>query len=347
VFPLSQGPPSGDSTNGVTIPSNGILAPADGQTVYGRPTGDKTTVQDAWNATIQRQITSTFTAELSYVGSIIRHGFLDVNVNAPFPGPGSLPSRELYGILYGFQNLGAHQRGNVQNVGFNSLQARLDKRFASGYQFTGAFTYQKTIADNYTNPFNRSFYKGPTSTPNWWLVLSHVWELPFGPGHRLGENARGFSRALIAGWEFTGVTQIQDGAFLTPSMNANTLNTNFSQLPNRIASGHVANPSANLWFDPAAFAIPAAYTFGNTGTGILHGPGQFICDWGLNKSFSFKSPLNENTRLVFRWEAFNALNHPNLTNPTLTIDAPASQAGHIFDVQGTMRRMQLGIHLYF
>jgi hypothetical protein len=111
--------------------------------------------------------------------------------------------------------------------------------------------------------------------------------------------------------------------------------------------GNVANPSANLWFDPTAFAIPAAYTYGNTGTGILHGPGQFIADWGLNKSFSFKSPLNENTRLVFRWEAFNALNHPNLANPTLTIDAPASQAGHIFDVQGTMRRMQLGIHLYF
>ena len=142
----------------------------------------------------------------------------------------------MYGILYGFQNLGAHQRGNVQNVNYNSLQARLDKRFASGYQFTGAFTYQKTIADNYTNPFKRSFYKGPASTPNWWMVLSHVWDLPFGPGHRLGENAKGFSRALIAGWEFTGVTQIQDGAFLTPSMNANTLNTNFSQLPNRIAS---------------------------------------------------------------------------------------------------------------
>jgi len=347
VFPLSQGPPSGDSTNGVTIPSSGALAPADGQTVYGRPAGDKTTVQDAWNATIQRQITSTFTAELSYVGSILRHGFLDVNVNAPLPGPGALPPREIYAILYGYQNLGAHQRGNVQNISYNSLQTRLDKRFASGYQVTGAFTYQKTIADNYIDPFNRSLYKGPLSTPNWWLVLSHVWELPFGRGHKLGQNAKGFTRGVISGWEFTGVTQIQDGAYLTPSMNANTLNTNFSQLPNRIGSGYVANASANLWFDPTAFAVPAAYAYGNTGTGILHGPGQFIADWGLNKTFSFKSPMNENTRLVFRWEAFNALNHPNLANPTLTIDAPASQAGHIFDVQGTMRRMQLGIHLYF
>jgi hypothetical protein len=347
VFPLTQGPPSGQSTNGVTIPSNGALPPADGQTVYGRPYGDKTTVQDAWNATIQRQITSTFTADISYVGSIVRHGFLDVNLNAPYPGPGPLPPRELYGILDGYQNLGAHQRGDVQNVSYNSLQTGINKRFSSGYQLTGAFTFQKTIADNYTDPFKRSFYKGPVSTPNWWVVISHVWQLPFGPGHRFGDNARGVARALIAGWEFTGVTQIQDGSFLTPSMNANTLNTNYAQLPNRLRPSNVANASAKLWFDPTAFAIPAAYTFGNTGTGIIRGPGQFIADWGLDKTFSFKTPLNESTRLVFRWEAFNALNHVNLANPTLTIDAPASQAGHIFDVQGTMRRMQLGLHLYF
>ena len=347
VFPLEQGPPSGQSTNGVTIPSSGALMTADGQTVYGRPAGDKTTVQDAWNATIQRQISSTFTAEFSYVGSNIRHAFLDVNLNAPLPGPGSLPSQELYGILYGYQNAQMHQRGNVGTSDYHSFQTRLDKRFAGGYQFTGAFTFQKTIADNYTDPFNRSLYRGPTSTPGWWLVLSHVWELPFGPGHQLGQNARGVTRALIAGWEFTGVTQIQDGAFLTPSMNANTLNTNYAQLPDRTGSGHVSDPSANLWFNPSAFAVPAVYAFGNTGTGILHGPGQFIADLGLNKSFSFKSPVNENTRLVFRWEAFNALNHPNLANPTLTIDAPSTQVGHIFDVQGTMRRMQVGIHLYF
>src|SRR5262249_61584078 len=129
-----------------------------------------------------RQTTSTSTADLSNVATLIRHAFSAVTPNAPVPGPGALPAREIYGILYGYQNLGAHQRGNVQNVSYNSFQTRLDKRFARGYQFTGAFTYQKTIADNYTDPFNRSLYKGPLATPNWWLVLSHVCELPFGRG---------------------------------------------------------------------------------------------------------------------------------------------------------------------
>ena len=204
---------------------------------------------------------------------------------------------------------GTHQRGNVGNVSYNSLQARINKRFASGYQFTGAFTYQKTIADNYIDPFNRSLYKGPTSTPNWWLVVSHVWEVPFGPGHRLGARRQGlhagshcrmgiYRSHAIAGWKFPHAVdecQHAEHEFLSASES------------DRLR--HVANARANLWFNPAAFAIPAAYTYGNTGTGILHGPGQFIADWGLNKSFSFKSLLNENTRLVFRWEAFNALNH--------------------------------------
>jgi len=347
VFPLSQGPPSGSTTNGYTIPSSGSLTPANNQTVYGRPFNDKTTVQDAWNATLQQQFSSSITGELSYVGSILRHGFLDDNVNAPYPGPGSLMSREPYAVLYGFVNEGIHIRADSGRSNFNSMQARLNKRFTRGFQLIGSFTWQKTIADNYIDPYNRELYRGPTSTPDWWLTLTHIWELPFGPGHHLGENSTGVVKALIAGWQFSGVTQLQDGNFLTPSMNANTLNTNYAQLPNLVGSVGVSNPSSQLWFNPAAFTVPSAYMFGTAGTGIFHGPGLWNEDLSLNKVFSFHSPLNESTRLIFRFEAFNAFNHPNLANPTLTVDAPVSQAGHIFDVSQNMRRLQLGLHLYF
>lgn len=180
-----------------------------------------------------------------------------------------------------------------------------------------------------------------------WLTLSHVWELPFGPQHRLGQGATGVVKALIEGWQFSGITQIQDGSPLTPGMNANTLNTDYGQRPDRTGSGFVDNPSAALWFDPAAFKVPAAYTFGNAGTGILDGPGFWLADFGLDKSFYFRSGLNERTRMAFRWQVFNAFNHQNLGNPNTTIDAPVTQAGHIFSIQGTPRRMQLGLHLYF
>jgi hypothetical protein len=109
----------------------------------------------------------------------------------------------------------------------------------------------------------------------------------------------------------------------------------------------VNNANRDRWFDVGAFRVPAAYTFGSSGLGILHSPGWWVADTSLSRSFRFHSPLNESTRLTFRWELFNTLNHNNLGSPDTRIDAPASQAAHIFSTATTMRRMQLGLHLYF
>ena len=56
---------------------------------------------------------------------------------------------------------------------------------------------------------------------------------------------------------------------------------------------------------------------------------------------------SEGKRLVFRWQLFNTFNHNNPANPDTRIDAPASVAAHITNVQQNMRRMQMGLHLYF
>ena len=67
LFPLSQGPPDA-STALVAVPSSGRLLIPNGQAVYGRPFNDNNTSLDAWNATVQRQLTSTMTFEIGYVG---------------------------------------------------------------------------------------------------------------------------------------------------------------------------------------------------------------------------------------------------------------------------------------
>ena len=62
-----------------------------------------------------------------------------------------------------------------------------------------------------------------------------------------------------------------------PTMIANTLNVdNYSQVPDRIASGAIANPSPAAWFDVTAFRVPAPYEFGNSGLGVLTGPGWWV-----------------------------------------------------------------------
>ena len=343
LFPLSQGPPDPSITTLVTIPSSGRLKVPDGQFVMGRPFNDQTTSQDAWNVTIQQQLSPTMTFEIGYVGNLVRHGWRTYNANPSVPGSGTLVSRKKYGTLYGLSQW-IDTRSSEGNVGYNSMQMRVDKRFSGGYQFMASYTWQKTIADNYVNPFNRGFYRG-LSGPAMWLTLSHVWELPFGPRYRIGQGSTGVARGLMEGWQFSGITQIQDGGPLSPGMNANTLNTDYAQRPDRVASGFVSNPSPSLWYDPTAFKVPAAYTFGNSGTGILHGPGFWVANFALDKSVYFKSKLNERTRVVFRWQLFNAFNHKNLGNPNTTIDS--ATAGLITSMQQTPRRMQLGLHLYF
>ena len=59
------------------------------------------------------------------------------------------------------------------------------------------------------------------------------------------------------------------------------------------------------WFNTAAFAQPAAGSFGTSGRNILRGPGVNNLDLAAFKNFEFGRGM----RLQFRLESFNALNH--------------------------------------
>lgn len=93
---------------------------------------------------------------------------------------------------------------------------------------------------------------------------------------------------------------------------------------------------------------------GQRSTGSMRGPGLIGTDWALWKEFTFHSPLSrEETRLQFRWENYNALNHAPLGEPDMTVDD--ATAGRITSLQGTflkanstsMRRMEFTLRLQF
>jgi hypothetical protein len=109
--------------------------------------------------------------------------------------------------------------------------------------------------------------------------------------------------------------------------------------PNEIPGGQ----SRDLWFNPAAYSVPALYRFGNAGRNSLRGPGLFTADWSLQKAF----PIREGMNLTFRWEVFNAFNRTNLANPNGAVDAGAGSAGVITSLFSPMRQMQLGLRLAF
>ena len=75
-----------------------------------------------------------------------------------------------------------------------------------------------------------------------------------------------------------------------------------------------ANPYLNndrSLINPAAFAVPAAGTFGNSSRNSLTGPDLFQLDLTMSKQF----PISEKVRMEFRAEIYNILNRANFANP--------------------------------
>ena len=95
------------------------------------------------------------------------------------------------------------------------------------------------------------------------------------------------------------------------------------------------------WFDPAAFATPAAYTFGNAGRNSIYGPPLQTLDFALVRNFR----LTEKLHFQLRGEAFNALNKVNLGTPNRFVNTP--QFGTIKMPMTPGREIQIGARFSF
>jgi hypothetical protein len=171
-----------------------------------------------------------------------------------------------------------------------------------------------------------------------------MYRFPVGRGQRF-LNQGGIADAILGGWELTSVFTARTGTPFTPVMGTADLSGALSGgwRPNRIASGNVANPTINEWFNPAAFVSPAPYTFGNSGRDILYGPPFHDVDFALVKKFPI-SKLGEGGNLTFKAETYDALNSPNFNLPAANIGVAG--AGVISQALDN-RLFQLGMMLNF
>jgi hypothetical protein len=142
---------------------------------------------------------------------------------------------------------------------------------------------------------------------------------------------------LIGGWNFSTVMLIQSGPWLTPTISAGLdhSNTNMSARgvvarPNRIGSGDLASQTPDHYFDIGAFAATPAGCgcFGNSGVGILEGPGTIAVAAGLAKNFA----ITERLRLRLEATFTNLPNHPNFASPAVVVSTPSS-FGRLTSVQ--------------
>lgn len=172
------------------------------------------------------------------------------------------------------------------------------------------------------------------------MVANYVYELPFGKGKRFLRSPGRLLNALAGGWQTTGIMTLGSGLPYSVSFTSSVQGWPSSRA-DIVGNPGLPNPTLTQWFNPAAFAVPQPFTFGNSAPYSLFGPRYANWDTGVFKNFTIK----ELFRIQFRSEFFNALNHPNFGNPAANISVPA-QVGRITSASGS-RNIQFALRLEF
>jgi hypothetical protein len=158
----------------------------------------------------------------------------------------------------------------------------------------------------------------------------------------------GVVHEVTKGWRLSTIFQAQSGFPFTISVFGDTANAGTLLGENPIRANYTGQPifgpgthTASSWFNTAAFATPAAFTFGNVGRNTVYGPGRQTLDLALQRDIS----ITETVKLQLRAEAFNALNRTNLGTPNRFVNTP--QFGTITEAATPGREIQLGVRLSF
>jgi len=282
AFNLSVGPPL---ENPATVLTSPITNPAgkgpDGNYIY--PDGFRAWVMpfhthmptvDSWNATVQRQITPSFSLQAAYVGNKGSHIFVGennwINLNTPteagFCQPGVVAPQcinQLNRLPYYSKPLAP---GNPLTTGllcmcnfgddhYNSLQIQADKRFSHGLSVLGNYTFSHS--KNHDTPdflYNKYLdYGRPSWQRNHAVTVSTIYELPFGKGKTLAGNAPSALNYVIGGWQLVNVTTVMSGVGVNPGYSECGLDNDAGIcFPNVVGSWHVSHPNKNQWFATTA-----------------------------------------------------------------------------------------------
>ena len=305
-----------------------------------------------WSIGIERQLVQNLMVDVTYVGTRSLNLTSAYNIDQPFPGPGvQNPRRPEYAInpLVG---------DVTYNTGFGSakyhgLQLKMEKRYSAGLTLSVAYTWASYFSDSPNlngggvgapqdaRCFNCNWGPVPDDLKHV-VVLNHAYELPFGARRRY--LSRGLLAHVVGDWDINGIWSANSGQHFNATLATAVSNSSGGggDRPNRLSDGNLPSGqrTINQWFNIAAFAAPAQFTFGNAGTGILVGPGYFNVDLGIHRNF----PINERLTLSYRAELFNSFNRANFGVPNSAIGNP--QAGQISGTSAA-RIIQMALKIVF
>jgi hypothetical protein len=328
-----------------------------------------------YNINVQYQFAPNWIVEVGYVGSSginlvdTYHDYNVAGLASPSNPINGITSNTTQNIQARVLDLG-YISGGLTGTAFdgksnyNSLQVTVRKQFSHGFTMQGAYTWSKDLADltlnaaNSGDPTNLAQQYGPVgfSRPQR-FIINYAYDLPFGRH----DGAAGY---LLNGWNLSGVTTVQSGTPLTVTDGAGGsifgLATSRAEMcPGATyqsavtaggvearlggASGGPGYVNASAFCSADLPQIGNGTGYGNSGLGILLGPGQFNFDVSVIKT----TRIGERQTVQFRSEFFNFFNHPQFSNPgTLAVSTPAS-FGQITTTSVGPRVMQFALKYNF
>jgi hypothetical protein len=324
---------------------------------------------EQWSASVEKSLGHQTTLEIGYLGA---HGIhlqrAHLINNAP-PGPGPIGPRRPFKTISFLPGTVLPTNISVLSTTFpvstinfleNTAQSwyeagyiNVRRRYATGFTLLANYTWSKNLtnAPDFRSPMfeasipqnngNIAAEKGPSCDVRHRFALSAVYDIPKLEGSRA-------LRAVTSDWRISAIYQVQTGFPFTISVFGDTANSGTVLGENPIRANYAGQPvfgpntrNAAQWFNPAAFATPAAFSFGNAGRNSVYGPGMQTLDLAMVRQFA----LTERSRFQFRAEFFNALNHVNLGTPNRFVNTP--QFGTITEAATPGRQIQLSARVSF
>jgi hypothetical protein len=328
-----------------------------------------------WNVNVQHELPAQLALTVGYAGSrgrdLLRSN--DVNTAAPTTGADGLPFFPAGTPRQNSAWTTIELKSSDGDSWYRALILDLRRRWASGLSFQSSYTWAhsedttqaSTFFSDATNgttsafpEFIPGYNRGPSDFNighNW--VLNATWDLPW------GRRLTGVTGALLGGWRAAGIATLRSGYPLTVFVQNNrsrsqwqpSLGPGLGRDRPSYAAGFDADRAVSgdpvQWFNPQAFVLQPAGTFGNTGRGDFTGPNLRTFDLAFSKDSRLGA---SDARLEVRIEVFNLFNRANFGVPNLTAFAGAADNepvlgsfGRIRSTVTSARQMQLGVRLRF
>jgi hypothetical protein len=320
----------------------------------------QTPYNQQWNLSIQRQLPGSTVVSAAYVGSKATHLVLNAEQDPAvfIPGTGSsgqplsttgnINARR---INPNFSTINEAFTGGNSN--FNSLQLAANRRLVRGVTMNLSYTWSKALdyesldrnASLPQNPFNLRPEYGPADFDH-----RHVFFATFLAAIPL-PGGSSLVRKFTQGWQVNGIFRYASGNVLTVNPGVDTVLNGDAVSNERVnirgnplsSSGAAFN---QLYLSPTSFVAALPGAFGNEGRNAFNGPGK----WNFDGSFFKTTSVTERAKLEYRFEAFNAFNHPQFGDPSTSLTA--STFGKITTVATAStatgaRVLQMGLKVIF